>query len=165
MKSVEMSDAMKEGMRRLASGVCVITAKDSSGSPYAMTATSVTSVSDQPASLLVCINKNTRMFQAIEDGGNFCVNLLNHDQEEISNRCASGDQGADRFQSGQWQELRALPYLEGSLAAFFCRQEQSIDFGTHRILIGGIQEVLVSQDETINPLIYLNGGYGTLAAK
>lgn len=164
MKSVEMSDAMKEGMRRLASGVCVITSKDSSGNPYAMTATSVTSVSDQPASLLVCINKETRMFQAIEDGGDFCVNLLNHDQEEISNLCASGDQGAARFETGDWQEQRELPYLEGGLAAFFCRQEQSIDFGTHRIVIGEIQEVLVAAEETINPLIYLNGGYGTLSS-
>ncbi|MGH1371603.1 MAG: flavin reductase family protein [Cellvibrionaceae bacterium] len=165
MKSVEMSNAMKEGMRRLASGVCVITAKDSTGGAYAMTATSVTSVSDQPASLLVCINKDTRMYQAIEEGGDFCVNLLTHDQEEISNRCASGDQGEDRFQSGQWQEMRSLPYLESGLAAFFCRQAQSVDFGTHRIVIGEIQEVLVAKDDIINPLIYLNGGYGTLGGQ
>ncbi len=156
---------MKEGMRRLASGVCVITAKDTADNPYAMTATSVTSVSDQPASLLVCINNNTRMYKAIEDGGDFCVNLLNHDQEEISNRCASGDQGSDRFQSGQWSALRELPYLDGGLAAFFCRQVQSVDFGTHRIVIGEIQEVLVAQDEAINPLIYLNGEYGTFSEK
>ena len=96
MKSVEMGVAMKEGMRRLASGVSVITSVDAQGNPYAMTATSITSVSDSPASLLVCINKSTRMFEAIAEGGQFCVNLLNHDQEAISNRCAITVRGAGR---------------------------------------------------------------------
>ncbi len=162
MKSVEMSVAMKEGMRRLASGVSVITSVDLKGNPYAMTATSVTSVSDSPASLLVCINKSTRMFEAIAEGGQFCVNLLSHDQESISNRCASGDQGAGRFELGAWSSARSLPYLDGALAAFFCRQDQCIDYGTHRIVIGEIEEVLVADSDEINPLVYLNGGYGKL---
>ena len=160
MKSVDMGLAMKEGMRRLASGVSVVTAKDRDGNPFAMTATSVTSVSDSPASLLVCINKGTRMFEAVDQGSNFCVNLLDRGQEDISNRCASGDQGLDRFATGDWKEESGLKYLEGSLASFFCSQAQSHDFGTHRIVIGEITKVLIADDEAIEPLVYLNGGYG-----
>lgn len=163
MKSVEFDLAMREGMRRLASGVCVVTAKGKDGSPYAMTATSVTSLSDSPPSLLVCINKSARMFEAIDQGSDFCINLLAYGQDEISNRCASGDQGVARFDVGAWSMDKPLPYLSDGLAAFFCRQDRAIDYGTHRIVIGNIEEVLVNDDDSINPLLYLNGGYHKLA--
>ena len=43
-------------MRFLASSVSVISAKDSSGSLFAMTASSVTSLTMDPPSILVCVN-------------------------------------------------------------------------------------------------------------
>lgn len=159
MKTVEQAIAMKEGMRRLASGVSVIAAKDVAGNPYAMTATSVTSVSDSPASLLVCVNKDARMFEAIAEGGCFSVSLLRQNQSEVSNRCASGDQGISRFEVGDWSEHNALPYLSGGLATFFCRQDKAVDYGTHRIVIGVIDEVMADIEGAIDPLVYLNGGY------
>jgi len=162
MKEVDMNSAMREGMRRLASGVSVISTKTATGERFAMTATSVTSLSAEPASLLVCINRNTSMFEAIKDGGAFCVNVLQSEQQEVSNKCASGDQGEERFEVGDWQENSGLPYLEGSLAVFVCDQDQAIDYGTHRILIGAIKRVLVEESDTIDPLVYLDGGYKTL---
>jgi len=162
MKEVDMNSAMREGMRRLASGVSVISTKTTAGARFAMTATSVTSLSAEPASLLVCINRNTSMYEAVKDGGAFCVNVLRFDQQEISNKCASGDQGEERFEVGDWQETADLPYLEGSLAVFVCDQEQAINYGTHRILIGAIKRVLVDDGDTIDPLVYLDGGYKTL---
>jgi flavin reductase len=41
-----------------------------------MTATAVCSVSDDPASLLVCINQGARMHDVLRDNGRFCVNVL-----------------------------------------------------------------------------------------
>ncbi|MAZ87868.1 MAG: flavin reductase [Cellvibrionaceae bacterium] len=163
MKSVEMGDAMKEGMRRLASGVCVISSRDSKGEAHAMTATSVTSVSDSPASLLVCINKSTRMYTAMQQGADFCVNLLGCDQEAVSNRCSSGDQNDDRFDEGNWLGDQAIPYLDDALGVFFCRQAESMEFGTHRIVVGEITSVMVAEGGSIDPLIYLNGSYGKVA--
>ncbi len=160
MKSVEMGDAMKEGMRRLASGVCVVSSRDSNGEIHAMTATSVTSVSDSPASLLVCVNKATRMYTALEQGADFCVNLLRRDQEAVSNRCSSGDQNDDRFDEGAWLRDQPVPYLDDALGVFFCRQAQAMEFGTHRIVVGEITGVMVAEGEVIDPLVYLNGSYG-----
>lgn len=159
MKDVELGQAMREGMRRLASGVCVVSARAESGQRYAMTATSVTSISDDPASLLVCINRDTSMFKAIEDGAPFVINVLHREQEDVSNRCASGDQGEGRFEVGEWLERDGLPYLDGSLTVFICEQAKSIDYGTHRILIGNINGALVSEEEKIDPLVYLDGAY------
>lgn len=162
MKEVEMSSAMREGMRRLASGVSVISTKTPAGDRFAMTATSVTSLSAEPPSLLVCVNRDTSMFEAVKDGGDFCVNVLQTAQQDVSNKCASGDQGEERFEVGNWLERDGLPYLDASLAVFICKQDKSIDYGTHRILIGEIKRVLVDESGEIDPLVYLDGGYKTV---
>ena len=44
-------------MRSLAASVSVISARDAIGKTYAMTASSVTSLSIDPPSILVCVNK------------------------------------------------------------------------------------------------------------
>ena len=167
MKQVEVSQAMKEGMRRLASGVCVVTATDINGDPCAMTATSVTSLSDSPSSLLVCVNQDTRLYEAMQQQGSmFCINLLGSSHEEISNRCAFGDPGKARFEVGDWNFSSPAAYLESALACFFCSRDQLIDYGTHGILIGQIDKVLINEadegEAVIDPLIYLNGGYYSL---
>jgi flavin reductase (DIM6/NTAB) family NADH-FMN oxidoreductase RutF len=161
MKEVELAEAMKEGMRRLASGVSVVSACADQGMRTAMTATSVTSVSDTPASLLVCINRETSMHNILAKGGEFAVNLLHHEQMNISNHCAMGDQGEQRFSLGQWQTYgeQNIPYLADSLVAFICRQAKTVTFGTHEIVIGEILQVMIDDSEKIDPLLYLNGGY------
>jgi flavin reductase len=49
-----------------------------------MTATAVCSVSDDPASLLVCINRKARMHDVLVDNGRFCVNVLACGQDGVS---------------------------------------------------------------------------------
>ncbi|MEJ2418778.1 MAG: flavin reductase family protein [Exilibacterium sp.] len=159
----DLGEAMKEGMRRLASGVCVLSTRNHLGDRFAMTASSVTSVSDSPASLLVCVNKETSMYRVLEEGGGFCINVLAHHHEPISSCCASGEQGESRFLKGHWRNggEADLPYLQGALATFFCVQDQSFLYGTHKIIIGRISEVLVGAGP-VEPLIYLNGSYHRL---
>ncbi|MBR9912328.1 MAG: flavin reductase family protein [Gammaproteobacteria bacterium] len=163
MQTLEVGPAvevdMREGMRRLASGVCVISSVDQQQQPFAMTATSVTSVSDTPPSLLVCVNKQASIHSAISASGRFCVNLLSRQQEDISNRCSGGEEGIGRFAVGNWNTSAELPYLQDCLAVFTCKTEQQMDYGTHRIFIARIEKVAVPTDAIIEPLIYLNGGY------
>ena len=149
-------------MRRLASGVCVITSLDGQGIPHAMTATSVTSVSDEPASMLVCINQNSNMHQSIALGGELCINVLATEHEAISNRCAFGDQGISRFDEGRWDKVGQLPYLADALASFICNIDKLIEYGTHTIVIGQVKQVIVPESENIDPLIYVTGGYKSL---
>jgi flavin reductase (DIM6/NTAB) family NADH-FMN oxidoreductase RutF len=163
MKEVDMAAAMKEGMRRLASGVCVVSAQADSGERTAMTATSVTSVSDSPASLLVCINRDTSMHNILSKGGSFAVNLLHSQQQDLSNHCASGDQGEQRFSLGDWQGGDGTPYLNDCLAVFICKQAKTVTFGTHDIVIGEIEQVKVADSENIDPLLYLNGAYHSVS--
>lgn len=160
---VDLSQALREGMRRLASGVCIIAVKDAKLGRVAMTASSVTSVSDSPPSLLVCVNVNNNMVTSMQGNLYFSVNVLSASQDAISTLCAGGAQGEKRFEEGDWlaDEDTGLPYLNDAEAVFFCEKEQVVRHGTHDIFIGNITRVLTNSDP-VNPLIYLNGGYHRL---
>jgi flavin reductase (DIM6/NTAB) family NADH-FMN oxidoreductase RutF len=74
-------------MRHLTGGVSVITAgrgKDITG----MTVTSVTSLSVDPPTLLVSINRDASSFPLIRRHGAFGVNILNADQLDVAERFA-----------------------------------------------------------------------------
>ena len=155
------STALRTGMRRLAASVCVITALDSSGERHAMTATAVTSVSDDPASLLVCINRTTSLHDVITQGQRFAVNVLSAHQAAISIACASGEAGEARFSQGNWGDANGLPYLREAQVVFFCHTARQLTHGTHLIVVGDVSSALVD-DGIVHPLLYADGQYRSL---
>lgn len=164
MHEKPLSEAMKLGMRRLASGVCVIAARIGT-EKFAMTASSVTSVSDSPASLLVCINKLVSQQEYFStQGSKFSVNILGEEHEDISNLCAGREPGKDRFCLGNWHFEKASPYLADAQAVFFCETDMFISYGTHQIVIAHIRQVRMG-DVVFAPLLYANGSYGQFASK
>lgn len=157
---MDLAQQMREGMRRLASGVCVVTANNQEGQRFAMTASSVTSLSDNPPSLLVCINLDARINQPMLDSGSFCINILSQSQQLVSNTCASPNTDEERFAVGDWVKNQAtgLYYLNDAEAVFFCDKADVLSHGTHNIFIGNIKQVALGAED-ISPLIYLNGTY------
>lgn len=156
------STALRAGMRRLAASVCVITAVDSSGQRHAMTATAVTSVSDDPATLLVCVNRQAGLYDTLVQGHRFAVNVLSADQADISVLCAGRESGDARFALGQWGDSNGLPYLRDAQAVFFCDTARQLTHGTHLVVFGAIDKVLVA-DRDVSPLLYADGQYRQLA--
>lgn len=158
----DLKDSLRMGMRRLAAGVCVIST-DVGGQRYAMTASSVTSLSDDPASLLVCVNQQASIHSVLKHGQPFVVNLLSSKQEDVSNLCA-GAEGDTRFSLGDWQlSDHGMPFLQDAQASFFCRVDnESYCYGTHQIVIGRLEGVHISEGE-VDPLVYLDGGYRQLS--
>ncbi|MBX2808824.1 MAG: flavin reductase family protein [Cellvibrionaceae bacterium] len=162
---MSLADRLKIGMRRLASGVCVISSCTETAK-FAMTASSVTSLSDNPASLLMCINQGAAMQSILVPGHPFAVNILAYEQQDISTTCAQKNTAEERFAVGQWlrHDGNQLPYLPSAQAVFFCEVDNAPYFyGTHQIVIGKLTEVLVSQ-ENVRPLIYVDGGYQQLSS-
>ncbi|TVZ39165.1 flavin reductase (NADH) [Alteromonadaceae bacterium 2753L.S.0a.02] len=159
----ETEVSMFEGMRRLVSGVCIVTARDARGERYAMTATSVTSVSGEPPSLLVCVNEKARIHQAISETDYFCISVLAPKHKQISVNCATPESAASRFEHGHWakHEVSGVYYLSDAQAVFFCRKAQAIGYGTHSIFIGNVEATHVAEGES-TVLAYMNGGYITL---
>ncbi|WP_049722005.1 flavin reductase family protein [Gilvimarinus polysaccharolyticus] len=160
MHNTNVALAMKQGMRRLASGVSVLSTRIDHEQRFAMTVSSVTSVSDNPPSLLVCINKQISLQGHLELlGCNFAVNVLSHHQQQVSNVCAGFEPVHDRFSVGSWLEgPDAVPYLTDSEAVFFCQTDKVVSYGTHHIVIAKINDVLVSEQDS-DPLLYHSGGY------
>lgn len=159
-QSTEAAVTMFEGMRRLVSGVCVVTAVDEQGERYAMTATSVTSVSGEPPSLLVCVNQQARLHAAVSHTDFFCINVLAPQHEQVSINCASPEMASSRFTEGAWMNHSdsGVPYLSDAQSVFFCRKSQSMVYGTHTIFVGEVEQTLVAPGEP-RALAYINGAY------
>lgn len=160
---MSLAEALRTGMRRLASGVCVI-ATEVEGRRYAMTASSVTSLSDSPASLLVCVNKTAVMQPHLLKGQPLSVNILGVGHEAVSNKCAEPEAGEERFAIGQWQcdQETQLPYLGDAQAVFLCEVDNDgYEYGTHQVVIGRLTR-LILPDIELDPLIYVDGGYRRL---
>lgn len=157
---VSLADGLRQGMRALASGVCVISGRSSSGERGAMTASSVTSISDSPPSLLVCINKTAAMDAIMRDSERFCVNVLGANNQDVSEICATPDTGEQRFEVGSWNkhEATSIDYIDTAPAVFVCSKQQVVDHGTHSIFIANIEEVLISKEKK-PALVYADGQY------
>lgn len=156
-----VKDRFRGAMRRLAGTVTIVTVK-SGDERHGTTATAVTSVSMDPPSMLVCINKDSRLHAYLLKEDQFCVNMLHADNVDASRLFASPVSADERFGSGQWRsDGDRPPWLADAQANVFCLKDRVIEYGSHTIFIGKVVEVTTRDD--ISPLIYKDGGYGICA--
>lgn len=119
-----------------------------------ITATAVCSVTTEPPSLLVCLNRKTGTCAAVTESGRFNVSLLPGDGGAVAMAFAgaTGATGADKFRSGDWQDdARGLPVLGSAVVAFSCDVTNAVEAGSHVIFIGQVQGITRSNAA---PLIY-----------
>ena len=143
-------------MRYLAASVSVVSAKDSNGKPYAMTASSVTSLTIEPPAILVCVNKNASIHDALQPGAEMCVNILSNAQQDISNLCSSKDSDIKRFDNDYWNKDEA-PFLKDAQSNIFVQVDEIVSYHSHSIIISKV--LSVKNAESFNTLIYADGGY------
>ncbi|HYG30513.1 MAG TPA: flavin reductase family protein [Allosphingosinicella sp.] len=151
-----LTDEFRQAMRRVASTVNVISICVQ-GAPMGITATAVSSISLDPPSLLICINRAASLHTPMGDVTHFRVNVLHRDQEEIAQMFADRSRGALRFHAGWNVDCALPPRLIDAQASILCRRIDHHQFGTHSIFIGLVEEVNVRED--VHPLVYLNGRY------
>lgn len=151
---------LRGAMRRIASSVAVLSAYGTHG-PAGITATSVASVSVDPPALLICVNRLTRLNDAVVESGAFRVSYLAHDQRDVAGVFGTSGAG-DRFQTGAWDCNAAVgPRLSGAIADIACKLRHRLDHGTHSIFVGDVIDVSVHGGR---PLLYCEGDYSELAA-
>ena len=156
--TIAIADDLKSALRNLVRSVVVVTARHE-GRAYAMAATAISEVSMSPPSMLVCINRNNAIIQAINAGADVMLNVLGADHEAVSRACGGGVTGQERFAIGDWEDSAsdAPPILKDACALIHLKQSRLVDHGSHSIVIGDVQSVrLPSQDK---PLVFFNGGY------
>jgi flavin reductase (DIM6/NTAB) family NADH-FMN oxidoreductase RutF len=146
-------------MRHLAGGVSVITVgrgKDITG----MTVTSVSSLSVDPPSLIVSINRASSSWPLLQRLGFFGVNILTADQLDVAERFTGkgGLKGAERFAGAEWiPGASGVPLLAGALAAIDCEVEDIVERHSHAIVIGRVLDIRLSSRTAA--LAYWQGQY------
>ena len=154
----QLAEDFRQAMRRLVATVTIITAGDATVRA-GMVATAVMSVSAHPPSLAIGVNRDTGVWQAATASGRFCVNLLSTMHTDLVHPFSGHLQGEERFRVGQWGlHHSAVSYLEDAVVSLFCRVDGSLDYGTHTVFVGAVEEVRFSQNEN-EPLLWRNGSF------
>jgi len=153
---MSIQDNFRLAMRRYIYSVSIMSNKDNVDNLNAITVSSVTSISMDPPSLLICINKSSRIHDSIELGSKFCINLLNNDQEDLSNICSDEDMYDQRFKDKNWN-LDNIPFLKNAQANIFCKVDKLTSYHTHTIVIGLVEDANYADE--ISTLTYVDGKY------
>jgi flavin reductase len=133
----------REAMSRLGAAVHVVTTAGAAGTA-GVTATAVVSVSDQPATLLVCLNRRSQIAPILDVNRALCVNTLRAGADNIADVFAGRTKCsmAERFQSGTWSELATgAPALTDAVVAFDCRVIEVKSVATHNVVFAGVVAV------------------------
>lgn len=149
----------RQVMGHFASGVTVVTTA-CEGQLAGLTVSSFTSLSLNPTLVLICVADYAASRGAIAEAGQFAVNILTEEQQDVSRRFA--DPSAERFPAGSYVlSPHGLPLLPGSLATLECKVVQALPGGDHTIFIG---EVFDAQINSGRPLLYYRSSYQRLCA-
>jgi flavin reductase len=142
VRTVEAAQ-FRDAMCRLGAAVHVITTAGPGGKAGA-TATAVSSVSDAPPTLLMCLNRKSQTNPVVIENGVFCVNTLRAGEAEIADLFAgrTGVMGSDRFSQGEWTTLvTASPVLASAVVAFDCRIVEVRSVASHNVFFGAVEAV------------------------
>lgn len=152
----------RQGMAHLAAAVNIITTHGPAGQA-GFTASAVCSVSDTPATLLVCLNRSASVFDTFKQNQVLCVNTLAGHQQHLSNLFGGKTPMNERFAQGKWSTLKTLaPVLQDALVSFDCEIVQSLSVGSHDVLICEVKAIQQHPDQTA--LMYFNRTYCELVA-
>jgi DNA-binding FadR family transcriptional regulator/flavin reductase (DIM6/NTAB) family NADH-FMN oxidoreductase RutF len=154
------SALMRQAFRRYASGVMLLTYADDEGQAFGMTATSVCSVSADPPTILACVNRAAKTHDEIVRNKRFAISLLSHAQRGISEFCARP--GAPKGLPGEWvaDVDGKVPVIRDALGSVQCRLTQTVNAGSHTVLIGSVIDVELGPEG--NPLLYFGGAYRSI---
>lgn len=152
----------REAMSRFAGAVHVVT----TDGPYGRRGTTIIaacSVSDDPPTILVCLNRMKPENDCFAQNGVFALNTLAPAQKPLADAFSglTGLSQDERFALAEWETASSgAPILRGALATFDCQLVEAKDFATHRILFGQVAAIRIGDAE--EPLLYYHRAYRKL---
>jgi flavin reductase (DIM6/NTAB) family NADH-FMN oxidoreductase RutF len=150
----------RDVMARLAASVVVISARHDSGF-RGLTATSLVSISAEPALVLVSLEHMTLTRNAVVESKAFNVSILNRSQEFIAERFA----GRAPAVAAAWNEVphhlgaNGIPLIDGCVGWLECRLAQIHEAGDHDLCVGEVDIAVKGAGE---PLILWDRSFWTL---
>lgn len=162
MENKILSDVQKNfrnAMATCAAGVHVVTTNGIAGR-YGITMTAVASVTDEPPTILLCINRHASITPIITANRELCVNILSYEQQDIAKYFANMIHltPEERFAHHVWEygETNQLQ-VQGALAHLHGRVIDCHTIGTHNVFYVQIDKINVYDD---NPaLVYFRRSF------
>lgn len=160
MATDPISPAAFRALMRNVPGQVTIIATGPPGHRRGLTATAVCALSDDPPTVLVCVNRLVGAHDTIIENGVFSVNALSAAQREIAVMFSGrpGIKGERRFKTGEWSEgVSGAPVLKHAVCTLECRMADYRPAATHTIFFG---EVIAGTCQIEgHPLLYFRGDY------
>lgn len=151
---------LREAFGQFATGVCVVGFKAQDGARIGITVNSFTSLSLDPALLLVCLGQSLRSHDVMVACEGFGVSVLADGQQDISSRFAM--RGGPKWDGISFIEGEAGALMvPDAIARFDCTTEAAYPAGDHTILVGRIRGFAV--DGAKHPLLFFRGAYAAAA--
>ncbi len=145
---------MRAVLGHFPSGVTIVTGAVD-GVPAGFTCQSFSSLSLDPPLVLILPGRSSSSWPKIEATGRFCVNVLAHDQQDLSTTFARS--GADKFAGVEWwPSALGSPILAGATAWIDCTLYDCHDGGDHLIVVGAVHDL--AAEESL-PLVFHRGTY------
>jgi len=151
----DLLDAFRSAMRHVAATVYAVTTGHGGGR-YGILATAVSSLSFEPPSLLVCVNRAASLHAPLASAEVFCINVLGLGNRDVAEHFMNG-RAADRFSVGEWEEAHGVPMLATAQSSLVCRRAHCHEFGTHSIFIGEL--IAAKHRADAAPLTYYDRHY------
>ena len=148
-------ELFRDAMAALCSGVAVVTARRDDGEPCGLVATSVSSFSAQPPSVLVSVDHSSRCHRALVDGDTFGVHVLAAEQEQLAHVFAS--RADDKFADVGWSWDDGVARIDGALAYLRCRRSALFELYDHSLVVG---DVTGGDRRAGDPLVYMWRRFG-----
>ena len=141
-------ERFREAMSRIAASVHIVTTDGPAGR-HGATATSVASLTDDPATLIVCLNLRSRAWRLASANGVLAINTLSSAQEALGRAFAVSSRGEPdgRFDHGVWDRLATgAPTLVGAIATFDGKIVRETTVGTHAALFVEVEAIRYAEN-------------------
>jgi flavin reductase (DIM6/NTAB) family NADH-FMN oxidoreductase RutF len=148
---LDVAELFRESMAGLCSGIAVITAQRPDGEPCGLVATSVSSFSARPPSVLVSVDHSSRCHRPLVDGDTFGVHVLAAGQTDLA-RVFAG-RGDDKFAGVDWSWDDGVARIANCLSYLRCRRSALFELYDHSLLVGDVTGGSLTAGA--EPLVYM----------
>lgn len=150
----------RNAMGTFATGVTVVTVKDSNSETHGMTANSFSSVSLEPPIVSICVDQRAHTLSMIQKNRRFGINILSETQEDISRLFAGQKTNSTDVDCTFHYSTRDIPLIEGALVALECEVYKEEVVGDHTVFFGLVKGITFGNEE--KPLCFYKGQYTEL---
>lgn len=135
--------SFRDAMASCAAGVHVITTDGAAGR-YGITMTAVAPVTDEPPTVMLCINRKARIIPILSENGSLCINTLADEHQDVAEHFAglTNLSPEERFAYHIWHRGKTGQLeIEGALVHLHGHIVGKHEIGTHFVFYVRLDEI------------------------